>query len=106
MARSASARCGETVRLALEKGEAGASYHGVEQAGIPFRDIASLIATRLKVSAVSIPASKAAKHFEVLARFIGLDNPASSEWTRQGWHPEQVGLIADMNANYFNSSGS
>jgi hypothetical protein len=94
-------------RPALEKGEAGARY-GVEEAGIPFRDIASLIATRLKVSAVSIPASKAAKHFEVLARFIGLDNPASSEWTRQvlGWHPEQVGLIADMNANYFNSSGS
>jgi nucleoside-diphosphate-sugar epimerase len=93
-------------RLALEKGEAGAKYHGVGEAGIPFRDIASLIATRLKVPAVSIPASKAAKHFGILANFIGLDNPASNAWTRQtlGWTPEQRGLFADMDAHYFNSA--
>jgi nucleoside-diphosphate-sugar epimerase len=90
-------------RLALEKGEAGAKYHGVGETGVPFRDIASLIATKLKVSAVSIPASKGAKHFGMLASFVGLDNPASSEWSRQaqGWHPEQMGLLADMDAHYF-----
>ncbi|GGF11966.1 3-beta hydroxysteroid dehydrogenase [Aliidongia dinghuensis] len=93
-------------RLALEKGEAGAKYHGVGEAGIPFQDIASLIATRLNVPAVSIPTSKAAKHFGMLGGFIGLDNPASNEWTRQtlGWNPEQRGLFADMDAHYFNSA--
>lgn len=93
-------------RLALEKGEAGAKYHGVSETGVPFRDIASLIATKLKVPAVSIPASKAAKHFGMLASFVGLDNPASSEWSRQalGWRPEQTGLLADMGAHYFNAS--
>jgi len=95
-------------RLALEKGEAGAKYHGVGEVGIPFRDIASLIATKLRVPAVSIPTARAAKHFGVLGNFVGLDNPASSEWTRQalGWAPEQDGLLADMDARYFQSRAS
>ena len=82
---------------------AGATYHGVGEIGIPFRDIASLIASKLQVPAVSIPAAKAAKHFGILADFMGLDNPASSEWTRQalGWASEQEGLLADMDAHYF-----
>jgi nucleoside-diphosphate-sugar epimerase len=90
-------------RLALEKGEAGAKYHGVGEVGIPFRDIASLIASKLQVPAVSIPIAKAAKHFGILGNFVGLDNPASSEWTRQalGWAPEREGLFADMDAHYF-----
>lgn len=90
-------------RLALEKGEAGAKYHGVGEVGIPFRDIASSIATRLKVPNAGIPKAKAAKHFGMLSSFIGLDNPASSEWTRQalGWNPEQPSLLNDMNAHYF-----
>ncbi|TPL43097.1 SDR family oxidoreductase [Mesorhizobium sp. B2-4-6] len=90
-------------RLALEKGVSGAKYHGVGEVGIPFRDIASLIATRLRLPAVGIPAAKAAKHFGILSNFVGLDNPASSEWTRQalGWVPEQESLLADMDAHYF-----
>ena len=92
-------------RLALEKGEAGAKFHGVDEAGIPFRDIASLIAARLKIPAVGIAASKAAKHFGMISPFIGLDNPTSSEWTRDtlGWRPEQGGLLADMEGHYFES---
>jgi nucleoside-diphosphate-sugar epimerase len=95
-------------RLALEKGEAGAKYHGVGEAGIPFRDIASSIASKLQLPALSIPAAKAAKHFGILANFIGLDNPASNEWTRQalGWVPEQTGLLADMDAHYFSRPAS
>src|SRR5271155_5892094 len=30
-------------RLSLEKGEAGAKYHGVDEIGIPFKEIASKI---------------------------------------------------------------
>ena len=95
-------------RLALEKGEAGAKYHGVDEVGIPFRDIASSIASKLRLPAVSIPAAKAARHFGILANFIGPDNPASSEWTRQalGWRPERTGLLADMDAHYFQRPAS
>ena len=90
-------------RLALEKGEAGAKHHGVDERGIPFRDIAERIATRLRIRAISIPTAKSAKHFGILANFVGQDNPSSSEWTRQtlGWVPEQTGLLADIDAHYF-----
>jgi nucleoside-diphosphate-sugar epimerase len=90
-------------RLALEKGEAGARYHGVDETGIPFRDIASEIATKLHMPTSSCPTPKAAKHLGILSNFFGLDNPSSSEWTRQalGWFPEQAGLLADMDAHYF-----
>ncbi len=93
-------------RLALEKGEAGAEFHGVGETGVPFRDIAALIAARLNVPAVGIPASRAAKHFGMLANFVGADNPASSAWTQEtlGWRPVQQGLLADMDAHYFGPS--
>jgi nucleoside-diphosphate-sugar epimerase len=90
-------------RLALEKGEAGAKYHGVDETGIPFRDIAGTIATRLGIPTGSCPTATSAKHLGILANFVGLDNPASSEWTQRvlGWAPEQTGLLADMDAHYF-----
>jgi hypothetical protein len=75
--------------------------------GVPFREIASLISTRLNVPTVGIPAAKAGKHFGIIGNFVGLDNPASSEWTRNalGWRPEHPGLLADMDAHYFGSVG-
>lgn len=89
--------------LALEKGGAGATYHGVAETGIPFREIASLIARDLNLPTASVDAKKAAKHFGMLSIFVGLDNPASSEWTRQalGWEPVRQDLLSDMDANYF-----
>ncbi len=92
-------------RLALERGTSGAKYHGVAEEGIPFREIATSIATRLKVPCTGISPQQAAKHFGMLARFVDQDNPASSAWTQRtlGWTPVQPNLLSDMDAHYFNA---
>ena len=91
-------------RLALEKGESGAKYHGVDETGVPFRDIASKIAAKLQIPTSSCPTHKSAKHLGFLSSFVGLDNPCSSEWTRQtlGWKPIGPALLADIDQpDYF-----
>src|SRR5262249_27637249 len=50
-------------RLALEKGSAGARYHGVADEGVPVRDIADVIGRRLRVPVVARSAEEAADHF-------------------------------------------
>jgi len=85
-------------RLALEKGSAGATFHGVADEGVPTRDIADAIGRRLKVPVVSKSREEAAGHFAWLARFFALDVPASGTRTQErlGWRPRQPGLIADL----------
>src|ERR1700689_217421 len=56
-------------RLALEKGAAGARYHGVAEAGIAFRDIAAAIGRGLNVPVVSKSREEAADHFGWFAHF-------------------------------------
>ena len=88
-------------RLTLEKGAAGARYHGVAEEGISFREIAEAIGKRLKLPVVSKSAEEAAEHFGWFAAFAGLDCPASSKRTREelGWEPKQPGLIADLGSS-------
>lgn len=91
-------------RLALERGEAGARYHGVAEEGIAFRDIAAVIGRRLDLPVASREAAQAAAHFSWLAPLVSLDNPTSSAVTRErlGWQPREAGLLADIDrASYF-----
>jgi nucleoside-diphosphate-sugar epimerase len=91
-------------RLALEKGSAGARYHGVADEGVPFRDIAGVIGRRLNVPVVSKTGEEATNHFAWFTHFAALDNPASSQRTREllGWQPKQPALIPDLDrARYF-----
>jgi nucleoside-diphosphate-sugar epimerase len=85
-------------RLVVEKAAAGGRYHGVAETGVPFRDIAEVIGRRLNVPVVSKTPEEAADHFGWFAHFAALDNPASSELTRQllGWQPSEPGLIPDL----------
>ncbi len=85
-------------KLVLEKGSAGVRYHGAAEEGVPFRDIAGVIGRHLNVPVASKTPDEAAEHFGWFAHFAALDNPASSERTRQllGWQPKQPGLIPDL----------
>jgi nucleoside-diphosphate-sugar epimerase len=91
-------------RLVLEKCAARANYHGVAEEGVPFRQIAEVIGRRLNVPVLSKSSEETNKHFDWFAHFAALDNPTSSERTRQllEWQPEQPGLISDMDGpSYF-----
>lgn len=93
-------------RLALEKSPAGRYWHGIEGEGIPFREIAKAIGSRLGVPAASIPADvlMLPGYFGFLANLVTLNLPASSLITREslGWQPTRPSLLADLdNGHYF-----
>ena len=93
-------------RLALEKGSAGARYHGIAEEGVPFREIAEVIGRRLNIPVVSKSPEEAADHFGWFTRFAAIDCPSSSVKTQEllGWQPKQPGLIADLDRpRYFES---
>ncbi|HSZ42380.1 MAG TPA: SDR family oxidoreductase [Trebonia sp.] len=93
-------------RLALEKGRAGRFWHTVEDGGIPFREIAEAIGSRLGLPAVSIPADElmVPGYFGFLANIATRSYPVSNLITRQtlGWEPARPSLLADLdNGHYF-----
>jgi nucleoside-diphosphate-sugar epimerase len=93
-------------RLALEQGPAGRYWHAVEDGGIPFRQIAEAIASRLDLPAVSIPEDELMLpgYFGFLANVVTQNYPVSNLITRQtlGWEPTQPRLFADLdNGHYF-----
>lgn len=85
-------------RLALEKGKAGATYHGAADEAIPFRDIAELIGKKLNIPVVSRTAAEAIELLGFIGGALSLDAQASSKITREelGWEPVHPGLIEDL----------
>jgi nucleoside-diphosphate-sugar epimerase len=93
-------------RLALEKGRAGSYWHAVEDGGIPFREIAEAIGSRLGLPAVSVPLDELILpgHFGFLANVVTQSYPTANLITRRtlGWEPAQPRLLADLdNGHYF-----
>jgi nucleoside-diphosphate-sugar epimerase len=90
-------------RLALEKGETGARFHGVADEGVPTKEIAEVIGRRLNLPVVSKSAEEAGEHFGFLGFFFGLDCAASSLQTQErlGWKPTRPGLLADLDQPYY-----
>jgi nucleoside-diphosphate-sugar epimerase len=90
-------------RLALERGQRGARYHGAADSGVPFRDIASLIGRHLQVPVSGLHEDAVDAHFGWFAHFAAVDNPCSSSWTREqlGWQPTRPGLLADLDQPHY-----
>jgi nucleoside-diphosphate-sugar epimerase len=91
-------------RLALEKGSAGARYHGIADEGVPVRDIAEVVGRRLRLPVVAKSPEEAAEHFGWLAHFLAIDAPASSVQTQKQleWRPTHSSLIEDIDGpSYF-----
>jgi nucleoside-diphosphate-sugar epimerase len=87
-------------RLALEKPEAGAKWHAVDEQGVQLRAIAERIGKGLNIPVKSITKEEAPGHFGWWGGFAGNDLKASSTITRRklGWNPTGPGLLADLDA--------
>ncbi|MET7645846.1 hypothetical protein ABZS83_19860 [Streptomyces sp. NPDC005426] len=90
-------------RLALESAPAGSRLHGVDNQGIPFREIAEAIGRGLNLPVASIPATEADAHFGFLSGHVTADNPCSHTLTQDllGWKPVQPGLIEDLRQGHY-----
>lgn len=90
-------------RLVLERGGAGASYHGVAEEGLPMREIMTSVGRHLNLPVESKSPAEAGEYLGPIAHFAALDAPSSSALTRQqlGWHPGQPGLLADLEAGHY-----
>ncbi|GAA1230833.1 SDR family oxidoreductase [Pseudonocardia alaniniphila] len=90
-------------RLALETAPAGALLHGVDDEGVPVRDIAEVIGRHLKLPVTAVPPEKVEAHFGWLGAFLSMDVQASSTLTRKqlGWHPVHTTLIADLEEGHY-----
>jgi nucleoside-diphosphate-sugar epimerase len=94
---------GVLYRLALEKGPAGSTFHGVGDTGIPRRVIAETIAGKLGVETRSITDEEAPQYLGFLAAFAGFDNPTSNDKTREvlGWEPTHPGWVQDVETGHY-----
>lgn len=90
-------------RLALEKGPAGSTLHGVAEEGVAIRDIAEVIGRHLDLPVLAISPEEADAHFGWLAGFLAPDSPASSTLTREllRWQPIHPGLIEDLDEGHY-----
>lgn len=93
------------IRLALEKEDlpAGIALHAVADEGIAFRRIAEAIGRGTGVPVRSVTSDEAASSYGPVGGFIGVEDAASSEWTRDllGWEPRHNGLMEDLEEGFY-----
>jgi nucleoside-diphosphate-sugar epimerase len=90
-------------RAAVERAAAGSRWHGVEDEGVPFRQIAEALGRHLDLPVRSIEPEEADTHFGFLGPLVVLDGPASNTRTRErlGWAPTHPGLLADLDDGHY-----
>lgn len=86
-------------RLVLEQATPGTVAHAVGDEGDPMRALAEAIGRQLELPTVSVPA----EHFGFVGAIYALDQPASSEATRErfGWQPTHPSLLEDLEAGNY-----
>lgn len=91
-------------RLAIERGAKGALYNVVGETSISLKNIAEIIGKKLNIPVTSVTGDDLIQHFEWLSHFISFHSPATNFQTKQqlGWEPTEIGLIEDIELNYFN----
>ena len=82
------------LRLALERADAGTSWHAVADEGDAVRDIATVIGRRLGQPVETVPTET----YGPLGLIFATDQPASSTHTRTtlGWEPKHPSLLEDL----------
>lgn len=90
-------------RLALESAPAGTVLHAVADEGVPVREIAEVIGRRLDIPVTSVPVEEAETHFGWLGHFFSADLVGTSTLTRKRfvWTPTRIGLLADLDQDYY-----
>jgi hypothetical protein len=73
-------------------------WYAPDHAGGTLRADAATVGRRLDVPVAPVATQDAERHFSYLSAIAGLDNPASSQITRDtlGWTPTRPGLISDL----------
>lgn len=71
--------------------------------GIEIKRVAEFIGENLNLPLASLSEEETATHFEWMSRFITFDSPATNIKTKEqlGWQPQHIGLLEDMQQNYF-----
>lgn len=88
---------------AMEVGVPGAVYHAVAEEGVTTKELAEVMGRNLKVPVKSITAEEAGGSMGFFGVMWGMDQPSSSRETQEklGWKAEEIGLVEDMELNYF-----
>lgn len=91
------------LRLAVEKGRAGATYNAIDEEGVKIKEFADLVGRKLNVPVEGVTTEEAQKLLGFLAFPWGAKNYVSSEKTRKelGWKPTQKGWLEDVEEHYF-----
>ncbi|WP_415327660.1 SDR family oxidoreductase [Chryseobacterium sp. MMS23-Vi53] len=90
-------------RLALEKASKGTIYNVVGDNSIETKKIAEVIGEKLNLPVQSVSGDAIAQHFDWMGRFISFQGAAIGTKTEKqlGWKPIHIGLLEDMQENYF-----
>ncbi|MFI6544121.1 SDR family oxidoreductase [Streptomyces prunicolor] len=90
-------------RLALENAPAGTVLHAVADEGVSGKEIADVIGKRLDLPVTSVPVEEAGAHFGWLGHYLVSDLVGTSTVTRErlGWTPTRIGLLADLDHDYY-----
>uniref|UniRef100_F4C4Q0 NAD-dependent epimerase/dehydratase n=1 Tax=Sphingobacterium sp. (strain 21) TaxID=743722 RepID=F4C4Q0_SPHS2 len=90
-------------RLAVEKAAKGAVYNVVGDQSIEIKTIATLIGKQLQLPVQSVSGEATVTHFDWMGRFITFEGAAIGSKTQEqlGWKPTHIGLLEDMQENYF-----